>query len=432
MKEMPKVLVVSTNAWIDNSQINTLIELFKTWGADQLAQIYTKSALPNTVVCKSFLQIAEERVLRSVFDRRISTTTAIQPDYQMTEEDKLQAAAEGKRYKKAGGSFLLSICREVVWLLGKWKTQQLDAFIEEQTPDILFFPVYPTIYMCRLQLYVKKKVNKPSVCYISDDNYTYKPLGGNVLKIIHRFFLRKKVKKLIDGCDKLMVIAPKQKEEYDRLFHKDSVIITKGIDCSDYREQLSVNEPIKMLYSGSMIIGRDRTIKLLVDEMGTVNRNGIKISLDIYTAQAITPKMKEKFNRNGCSIHAAVPYNEIMSLQSEADVLLFVEGLDNKNKNVARLSFSTKITDYLKAGKCIFAIGDGEIAPIDYLLKKDAALVATNIEEIRAILNRITEDDELILQYGRKSHLCGVENHNREKMDCRFKKEMLSVLEGRQ
>ena len=56
--KLPKVLVVSTNAWRDNTGINTLIEFFKCWDADKVAQIYTKSALPDTSVCNKFFQIS--------------------------------------------------------------------------------------------------------------------------------------------------------------------------------------------------------------------------------------------------------------------------------------------------------------------------------------------------------------------------------------
>ena len=54
--KLPKVLVISTNAWRDNTGINTLIEFFKCWDSERLAQIYTKSALPNTSICNRFFK----------------------------------------------------------------------------------------------------------------------------------------------------------------------------------------------------------------------------------------------------------------------------------------------------------------------------------------------------------------------------------------
>ena len=72
-KAFPKVLVVTTNAWRDNTGINTLIEFFKCWNPDRIAQIYTKSTLPKTTVCNKFFSISENAVMRSVMNRSITT-----------------------------------------------------------------------------------------------------------------------------------------------------------------------------------------------------------------------------------------------------------------------------------------------------------------------------------------------------------------------
>ena len=44
-------------------------------------------------------------------------------------------------------------------------------------------------------------------------------------------------------------------------------------------------------------------------------------------------------------------------IQENADVVVFVESLEKEHRLVARLSFSTKLTDYFASGKCIFALG---------------------------------------------------------------------------
>ena len=143
--------------------------------------------------------------------------------------------------------------REVVWKLGKWHTKELDEFIEKFDADVLYTPVYPTIYMGRIQKYIIKKTGKPVVSYLADDNYTYKSVGKNPLSLLHRFFLRKYVRFIVEHSSKLMVIAPKQKEEYDRIFGTDSVVMTKGIDFEPF-VPYKPNKPIKMVYTGKLII----------------------------------------------------------------------------------------------------------------------------------------------------------------------------------
>ncbi|MBQ2815062.1 MAG: hypothetical protein IJE65_00110 [Clostridia bacterium] len=412
--KLPKVLVIGINSWRDNTGINTLINFFKDWDKENLAHLYTKSNLPKTEICDTFFRISENSVIKSVLKRSIKTGMIVENETVISDEDKKAAEEEKKRYASKGkSSLILSICRELVWKFGKWKTKELDEFIENYDADILFLPIYPTIYMCRIQKYIIKKTGKPAVTYLADDNYTYKSVSKNPLSLLHRFFLRRYVKYIVQESKQLMVIAPKQKEEYDKAFDKDSVVLTKGIDFSDLKfEPKQVSNPIKMVYTGKLIIGRDRSLSLIADALGEINKNGTRLELDIYTTETLSKKQQSALNRNGCSVKGALSLDEVQAVQKAADILVFVEGLENRYKNIARLSFSTKITDYLKSGKCIFAIGDKEIAPIDYFNRYDSAITASSCDEVYKKLVEIIDNPEIINLYGEKAFNCGKENHD--------------------
>ena len=419
-KQLPKILVVSTNAWRDNTGINTLIEFFKCWDNNRIAQIYAKSELPKTSVCNKFFRISENAVMKSVFKRTVKTGSEVKNETIISSEDK-EARKEEKNLYKHGGkkaSLILSICRELVWWIGKWKTKELDKFIDEFDADVLYIPIYPTIYMGRLQKYIIKKTSKPVVSYLADDNYTYKAVSKNPLALAHRFFLRRYIKFIVDNSSQLMVIAPKQKEEYDSIFGTDSVIMTKGIDFSKIPyEEKPLNKPIKMVYTGKLIIGRWLSLAKIAEALADINKDEIKLELDIYTTDVLTEEQEKALNRNGCAVKGALKLDEVQKVQKNADVLVFVESLEDKFKYTARLSFSTKITDYLKNGKCIFAIGDKEIAPIDYFNRYDSAITATNYDEIGKKLQTLVKNPELISEYSKKAYDCGREHHNIELMN---------------
>lgn len=414
---LPKVLVVSTNAWIDNTGINTLIEFFKCWNSDKIAQIYTKAALPHTTICNHFFQIIETNVMKSIFKRNLVTGFCIKNEGGTTQE---QEAAEEQKiysfYKGKNVRAFMSIIREIVWKFGKWKSRELDQFIEDFKPDILYIPIYPTIYMGRIQKYVIEKTRKPVISYLADDNYTYKAISKNPVSLIHRCILRKYVKYIVDHSSKLMVISPKQKEEYDRIFGVSSVVMTKGIDFEAFEEK-ALNVPIRMVYTGKLIIGRWNSLAAIAEVMGKINRDGQRVEFDIYTTDAVSAKQSKVLNRNGCSVKGALTLEQVKVVQEEADILVFVESLEERFKYTARLSFSTKITDYLKSGKCIFAIGDKEIAPIDYFNRYDSAVTASTYEEIGHKLETLVNNEKMILRYARKGYQCGVEHHERSKMD---------------
>jgi len=419
-QNLPKVLVVSTNAWRDNTGINTLIQFFKCWDRDRIAQIYTKSALPKTQICNKFFRISENSVIKSVFKRSIVTGQKVENENNISDKNKTAADSEQKLYTLGGKKFsgLLGFCREIVWKIGKWKTRELDRFIEEFEPDVLFIPIYPTIYMGRIQRYIIKKTGKPVISYLADDNYTYKTVSKNPVSLISRFVLRRHVKFIVDNSDKLLVIAPKQKEEYDRIFGVDSEILTKGIDFSQIPfEEKPLNKPIKMVYTGKLIIGRWLSLAAIAKTLGEINKDGIKAELDIYTTDTLTPEQEKALNFGGCLVKGALKLDEVQEVQKNADILVFVESLENKYKNIARLSFSTKITDYLKNGKCIFAIGDKDIAPIDYFNRYDSAVTASDYNEIADKLEWLIKNPEKISEYSKKAYDCGKEHHDTALMD---------------
>lgn len=411
--EYPKVLVVGINPWIDNTGINTLINFFDGWDKSSLAHIYTRAKLPNTHICDKFFRISEPKVMKSVIKRNIKTGDEVQNTLETATESVQENQIYGKKH-----SGLMTLAREFVWLLGKWRTKELDKFLDDFDADVLFFPVYSTVYMNRLQNYIRRYTKKPVVLYVSDDNYSYKSIAKTPISFFSRFWLRTQEKKLFKSASKIMVISPKQKEEYDNLFGTNSVIMTKGIDYSQVTfEEKPLNNPIKMVYTGKLIIGRGISLAKIAEAMGDINKDKTKIELDIYTTDTLTPQQEKELNRNGCSVKGALKLDEVQKVQKEADVLVFVESLENKFKYTARLSFSTKITDYLKNGKCIFAIGDKEIAPIDYFNRYDSAITATSYEEIGEKLKMLVENPEIISEYSRKAFECGKENHNKDKMD---------------
>lgn len=415
-KKLPKVLVVSTNAWRDNTGINTLIEFFKCWDSDRIAQIYTKSVLPKTSVCNKFFSISESAVMKSVFNRKIVTGRVVKNEEEMQLNE--QAEQEQKLYSSnnAKKRNFMVVCRELVWKFGKWKTPELDKFIDDFNADVLFIPVYPTIYMGRIQKYIIKKTQKPIVSYLADDNYTFQSVRKTPISLIQRCILRKYVRYIVKHSSKLMVIAPKQKEEYDRIFEVDSVVMTKGIDFQPFKEY-EIGKPIKMVYTGKMIIGRWKSLAAIAEALEEINQNEIKAELDIYTTDNVTEEQNKQLNRNGCSVKGALTLQQVKEVQNNADILVFVESLEKKFKNTARLSFSTKITDYLKSGKCIFAIGDKRIAPIDYFNKYDSAIIATDYKQISVKLKELIDNPNMIKEYARKGYDCGVEHHERKKMN---------------
>lgn len=423
----PKVLVVGINAWREDGTAHTLMNIFRCWDPEKLALVYTRADLPNTQVCRRYFQISESQVIKSL----IKPWSCVGTEVYNTEINRSgEMDTEHRRYSNAHKRNLpfLPLLRELIWKLGRWRSAGLVDFVKAFDPDIIFVPVYPTVYMGRLQRYIIKLTGKPTVCYLADDNYSYDACD-NIWKYIHRFWLRRHIKPLVSRCKQMFVIVDKEKEDTDARFGTNSIIITKGIDFTDKTYvSRQPRYPLKFVYTGNLLIGRDKTIALLADAINAVNRNGIKAELYIYSQTEPNSQILKRLHNGASHFCGQIGREQVIKVQQEADVVVFAEALEGKEANVAKLSFSTKITDYLSNGKCIIAIGKEDIAPIDYLRRYQAALIANSTEGVSELVNRLVSYPQLVNIYGEKAFKIAQENHDKALMDNRFINGMLSVV----
>ena len=184
-----------------------------------------------------------------------------------------------------------------------------------------------------------------------------------------------------------------------------------------------------MIYAGNLHVGRWKTLQKLAEAIKEINKDNIKIQLDIYTGKSVSD---EKLNRikidNSIKVHDFIPYSQLIEIQKKSDILLHVESFNLKERLITFLSFSTKIVDFFEMGKCILAIGWEQSAPIKYLLEKDAALVITDTNKIQSVLTAILDTPDIIVDYKMKARKCGQSYHERDKVLSAFKSDLINSI----
>ena len=225
--------------------------------------------------------------------------------------------------------------------------------------------------------------------------------------------LRRVVRKLATNCTEMFTITKTEADDTDKIFGTNSIVLTKGINYEGLVfEEKKVSNPIRMVYTGNLFIGRANSLVEISKALAKINRDEEKVTLDIYSPTVLDDKIMKYLNSNGCHFRGRVPKSEVDKIQKSADIVIFVESLEKEHRFDARLSFSTKLTDYFKNGKCIFAIGDKAIAPIIYLRDNNCAIIANEYDEIEGKLRGLIEHPEKIEAYSRNAFECGRKNHN--------------------
>jgi len=411
----PNILVCTVGAWSDSGGSNTMSELVRDYPKDKLACLYIRADISDSNVCHHYFHIYEGRVMKSMLKQDVQTGE----EYFIGEhggslKDAEQEKARYEIYRRKSNWFYL-FAREWVWLLGKWKSKELDSFLEKVNPEIVIFPIESYIHFNRINEYIIKKCKPRKVLsYLWDDNFTYKQHPNSVGYKIHRWWLRQGVRRLIQKSTTVFSICPKMKREVDAEYGIDSILLTKPIYQFNEIRQTAPKYPIKILYTGKLIYGRDNTIAEIVDALKIINQNGTKALLQVYTNTELSQEMQLKVCvKECCEIKGFIPQNEVIKIQKEADVLLYAEDLSDTNLT-ARLSFSTKMTDYLASGNCIWAVGNKDLAPIEYIKEEAAGIVSIDKESVLDALRVITENPEILKKYAEKARECGIQKHDKE------------------
>ena len=169
-----------------------------------------------------------------------------------------------------------------------------------------------------------------------------------------------------------------------------------------------------------MVIGRQKTLIALARILQKINENGQRAYLDIYSKTVLNSKDYETLNIPGtCRIVGQIPQSQVFEEQLRSDVLVFVESFENKT---ARLSFSTKLTDYLSSGRCILAIGPADISSMEYLSSENAAITCFDEEQLKIRVTELIENPSLIKEYSDNGWDCGKRNHSPENNEALMKK----------
>ncbi len=378
-----KILIISRTPWNNsNSFGNTFSNIF---GGMQGAEVYNiccqNGNTENDIVIKTF-QMSELSILRSLKGGSIRIT-------QSNNINSIKEQQINNTVKKHKSTALLFV-RDIIWIIGacRWK-KAVKLFITEVQPDAIYLPIYPSLYMCEIGKLAIKCTSVPVVGHISDDIWNYSPVVSKFsLSHWYRWLLRKKEYNLIQRSSYLEVFAQNMKDEYEKVFCKPCYVIGKGVDArlvSQPRKPLCKEGLVHFVYTG--VIGGERYSVLIELGKALDRQKDQKCVLDIYTATPLTSNMEMQIKAvSSIRFHGAVSGNDVVKIQKDGDYLVHVEGFSKESIHSTKMSFSTKIIDYLSTGNVVLAIGPAEINSIQVLKANNAGIIIDDLSKFDSVL----------------------------------------------
>lgn len=420
MAERLKILLV-TNSVLqkENSAGNTWQNLFDGMPNVEIANIYCRAGKPNVTICDSFFQISEKQLLKNLLNRNVPSgkVVDISAEDQSAVVDTL-SATQSKWYDFARKHrFMIFFwLRELIWLIGRWKSRELKEFVDDFEPDLIMTFMCNFSYHHRLLLFLSDYADVPLFGFFGDDVYTLKQFSLSPLYWIDRFNSRYWIKKTVNKCTQIFVASALQKAMYDAIFHKNCRVLYKGAKFSaPPTRKVSNNTVIQLVFTGNVAMGRSVSLGFIGRALDDINGPQKRAELHIYSQTPLNNTMKNLFDScNSIVFHGGITFDEVLEKQQNADILVHVESFNLRQRLITRLSFSTKLVDYFRAAKCILAVGWAGAASIDYLKQQDAAVVVTSEQEAKQKLEALINDHSSIERYAQKAWECGMRNHQIE------------------
>ena len=423
-----KILVISRNPWNDdNSFGNTYSNIFANVKNIELGCLYLNSGVPKNALNIDSFQISEGMLLKNLLGKNPTVGKHIKPNG----SDALEVKGKSLLLFNRARVFrwqILFWARDLLWKVSRWNSRELDNFLEEFNPDLIFVPIIGSSILNDVYNYVKTKTNKPSIGYASDDFYTLNQFNFSPLFWIDRLAKRRGVARTIRSCDLVYAVSDTQAREYGKIFSRNFPILTKSAFFNEPPLSWNKkNDSISIVYAGNIANGRWKSISYVADAVNRLSSEGFAVSFECYSATPYTKRMIQSFNGVDSFFKGKRPYEDIQAVLKTADIVVHAEGMDKKNRCVVHQSFSTKLVDYFAMAKCILAVGPADVASIVHLTENDAAAVADSREAVYSHLRELITNPSEIDRLGRAAFECGRRHHNAATMSRMLEEDIARV-----
>lgn len=412
-------LLIISNSVLSKTRANgkTILSFFDHLPKDNVRQLYFLKETP-TVAGYEYFQIKDEDVIKGIINPQ-ERGRAYKNVINRESSDFVLRPANVKKP-------VYRLIREAIWK-NRWRSQQLDAWLDEFKPDTIFFVAGDSLFAYDICEYIAKKYSARVSIYITDD-YIMKRSKESFLAGVRRKMILRKMKSCVLHADVFFTISNPMRLAYKNIFGRDSQTIVNIPDPTAHLYRKEKLPYVKLIYAGSLYYGREYVVESVVKVLSRYNAiHEQKGFLYIYSNTPLTKEQEAMVSVDGVSQYGGALSKEAITKELESsDILVFVESFDDDQINKTIFSLSTKVPEYLSMRKAILAVGPDNIGSMDYL--KDVAMCVNNINELYGKVEKLMDNETLRECYSSKAYNKFAQNHDKTRTQERI--EQLVFGEG--
>lgn len=420
---IPRLLIISVNALRKGgSNGKVLTEMLGCWPSDKIAQFFMHDEQPDFDVCQNFFRVTDREAL-------LAFKTGKRQYHILTKAEKIQNNPDqngnaGKPNKNA----LTLLLRDIVWNSKRWQGKEFWQWIEDFNPDVVLLQAGASSYTHNIAVQVSRKYSIPLAIFNTENyylkNYNYlEGRGWDFVYPIYKWECDRAFRKLMKQSSLEIYTNELLDEQYYKVFHRHGVLVYQG-STLDVMPCIN-NKPPRFTYAGNLGVNRHVP---LIEVAQALQRLSPDYYLDVYgkTPNDVIKSQLEK--EPGIRYHGIVPYSEVIRITEESDFMVHAESSDPFWIRDLNAAFSTKISDILKAGKCLILYADASFACSKFVERNDCGCLITKRELLEAKIKELVSSQELQEKYCKNAIQTAERDLDSKKNSEKFLRTIASII----
>ncbi len=420
----PRVLVICFHSLNSHSGTGIVFSnLFGSWPKDSLAQIYGELQPPDSNTCERILRLSVENVVLDRVFRRLLGQKAV--------------AQLGSTPQP---QFVEAVCGSFAWryrmrsALAAWADivpfdfdSELTTWLKNFAPEVIFTNL-GGIRQMRLATRISKLTGARIVTYFNDD-WPSTHFAGDILTKIPRLFLQRELSRVISRTVAGAAASSAMATEYQQRFGLPFEPFMYCFSSPSVRPLPPLTEEVRFCYVGGLHLDRWRSLAAIGKVAAQLRASGHGIRFLVYAPEADLRKYGTLLSAAGVEVMGSLRAEEVQAVLVQSHVLVHVESFHEQLRRYTRLSFSTKLPQYLAAGRPVLAWGPAQLASCRYIAETRTGVVVGEQREdlVQNAITMLATDSELRKAMGRRAWSTAKDKHDPISMRKRFRTMLASA-----
>lgn len=395
-------LVIQNNPFSDQTgNGKTVASMLSEWDREHLAQIYVSDLEPDFSICRHYFKMSDRDALCSFLSGRAfgipsdGNTAAGIPCMADDRKNGTRRETSGRRKLENGliqslencvkESSFAAVVRDWIWRGSHWKNRRLCDWLDKIRPDFVYLIAGNMSVFYDMALFICRRYHIPLYIQIGDDYFIYRS-GLSPWKNIHRIRMSGCLEKAIAQSVCVFAICQKLAWIFKKKYGGRYFVCMNCVEMKKDRIRncsMRTGRPLRLVYAGNLGINRYKVLHLIGQALLELGQEeGIHARLEIYSSYLPEKRVRKKLELAPVMTFCGSRYGEeLEQVKQDADILVHVEAFERRYRQLTYTAMSTKISEYLAAGRVILAVGPEEAASIGFLLRHDVAMVVSEYEK---------------------------------------------------